>query len=295
MSIRASLAPRPAGGHRTAYDVVALACRAPSVHNSQPWRWRVRGGDDGATVELYADLERRDRATDLRGRNLAVSCGAALHHARVAARALGWAPDVVRLPDPEQPALLARLELRPASPAAEAAADLRALRERHTDRRRFTTWPVPPERLEHLAALAAEQDAVALPVLDVAARFRVELLVLSAREAQGADPRRPHLPTELVESSDGLLVLGGESDTVAAWLRTGEALSALWLHATRHGLAVVPLSQVVEVEQTRSSLEHDVLAGLGVPHLLVRIGWQEIARSTLEATPRRPLDDVLLP
>jgi hypothetical protein len=97
-----------------------------------------------------------------------------------------------------------------------------------------------------------------------------------------------------VETSDGVIVLCGDDDSRASWLRAGESLSALWLSAVRDGLSVVPLSQVVEVAETREDLQHRVLGDLAVPLLLVRVGWQPIGRSQLEPTPRRPLDDVLL-
>jgi hypothetical protein len=97
-----------------------------------------------------------------------------------------------------------------------------------------------------------------------------------------------------LESGDGLIVLCGDDDTRASWLRAGESLSALWLSAVRDGLSVVPLSQVVEVAETRDALRHQVLGDLAVPLLLVRVGWQAISRSQLEPTPRRPLDDVLV-
>jgi hypothetical protein len=100
-------------------------------------------------------------------------------------------------------------------------------------------------------------------------------------------------PTPELESSDGVVLLCGYADRPEDWLRTGEALSALWLRATLDGLSVVPLSQVIEVEETRSSLQHEVLGGLAVPHLLVRLGWQALSRSQLTRTGRRPLDDVL--
>lgn len=348
-------APGPARGHAaryapasTPYDVVSLACRAPSVHNTQPWRWGVVG----TRIELYADRSRALAAADPSGRNLVLSCGAALHHAQVAARALGWEPRVQRFPEPGDPDLLARIDLVPSAPgdpgdpgeagaAAGAALDLRALQERRTDRRRFTSWPVPPERLANLAAAAVEHGALSEAVVDVAARFRVELLVSRAMNTQEHDerllaeqrawidhsrvdgipstsvpevgfasphrrtrfgpPERPDQPDrsgpprDLVEASDGVLVVGGPDDTPASWLRSGEALSALWLLATRTGLSVVPLSQVVEVDETRHSLAHDVLGSRLTPHVALRIGWQEISRSTHCATPRRPLRDVLVP
>ena len=79
------------------------ACTTPS---------RGRGGwSDG--IDLYADESRQLAASDPRGRNLVISCGAALHHLRVAARASGLRPEVVRLPDPADPGLLAQVRFTP--------------------------------------------------------------------------------------------------------------------------------------------------------------------------------------
>ena len=95
---------------QTARELVSLAIRAPSVHNTQPWAWRI--GPD--SIELYADESRRLDAADPAGRNLVISCGAALHHLRVAARASGLMPEVARLPDAADPDLLARVTFTPA-------------------------------------------------------------------------------------------------------------------------------------------------------------------------------------
>jgi hypothetical protein len=99
----------------------------------------------------------------------------------------------------------------------------------------------------------------------------------------------------LLESSEGLVVIATERDDASAWVSAGETLSALWLRATREGLSVVPLSQVVEVPSTRRRLAHELPGDPGEPQVVVRLGWQEISRSTLPRTPRRPLHDVLLP
>ena len=310
--------------------ILHLAGRAPSVYNTQPWAWRLR--PDG--MDLYADHQRRLPVADPTGRELVLSCGAALQHAQVAARALGWEPTVRRLPDPSSPALLAEVRLAPALPPRSAAADIRAVHERSTDRRRFTSWPVPDERLERLAAEAREWDTGAVAVTDVTNRFRIDLLVGRAHQLQARDPevlaeqelwldrrRGDGVPTATVpdrpapdpshrsrfgvgsledtgrdlEGTDGMIVLCAEEDAPGAWLRAGEGLSALWLHAVRQGLSVVPLSQVVEVPETRAGLRHDVFGGTGYPLLLLRVGWQAIGRSHLVPTPRRPVDDVLLP
>jgi hypothetical protein len=311
-------------------QLVSLAVRAPSVHNTQPWAWRIR--PDG--IDLYADESRRLGAADPVGRNLVISCGAALHHLRVAARASGLQPEVSRTPDPATPDLLARVSFAPAPASPTAAADLRAIRDRCTDRRRFTSWPVPSERLRQLARVVEDDGGEAVPVTDVADRFRLDLLVSRAHRLQKRDaaiiaevqrwtdrnayeglpldhlPTRPVVADKLpsrfdeglledqgpeVEAGDGLIVLCGDDDTRPSWLRAGESLSALWLRAMQGGLSVVPLSQVVEVAETREALQHQLLGDLAMPLLLVRVGWQAISRSQLEPTPRRPLEAVLLP
>jgi len=307
--------------------MVELATSAPSVHNTQPWTWRI----DGDVIELYADMSRRLVVEDPVGRNLVISCGAALHNLQVAALALGWATTVDRMPGGSDPTLLARVRLHADDVPTDADA-LATLRERRTDRRRFTSWPVPDQRLQHLVEVAGEWGCHAVALLEDLARIRMELLVETALAAQAADtaaaaeqdrwvdrghadgvPSRllPADPAEALpnrfgpgllseaeaelETSDGVIVLGGTADDAGAWLRTGEGLSALWLKATEGGLSVVPLSQPVEVEQTRKALRREVLGGLLVPHLVLRIGWQAIGRSQLPRSPRRAVDDVLRP
>lgn len=261
-------------------SILTLAGRAPSFGNTQPWRWeRCQDG-----VDLVADQTRGPV-----GRTLVISCGAVLHHAQVVAEALGWHAHVEPLPDGPTSDRLARLTFGAGTVPDDAAQQLDAVRTRCTDRRRFTAWPVPDSQLHALAAVAAVRGAHAVPVVDVTDRFRVDRLVERAHD----QPLPDHEVGEL-ESSDGLVVLCGYDDARPDWLRTGEALSALWLRATIDGLSVVPLSQVIEVEATRLSLQHDVLGGLVAPHLLVRLGWQAISRGQVARTPRRPLDDVLV-
>jgi hypothetical protein len=308
---------------------VELACRAPSVHNSQPWLWRI----DGSRVELRADRSRQLRVSDPLGRNLMLSCGAALHHLQVAAAGLGRAASVNRFPDLEDGDLLAVVDMSEAVPATpEALEELEALRNRRTDRRRFTSWPVPEERLDHLASVAERWGARVLPLTGEAARATVERLVDEAMEVQSQDaalmeeqrewvarsaedgvpasslPQQVH-PSERrdrfdrrvdvaprrkpVEPSDGVLAICTSTDTPAAWLDAGETLSALWLRATRDGLSLVPLSQVIEVEDTRANLRSSAFYDMAQPQLLVRVGWQEITRSPQPDSPRRPLDDVV--
>jgi hypothetical protein len=310
-------------------EIVELACRAPSVHNTQPWLWRA----DDSRLRLYADRERQLLHSDPEGRNVLLSCGAALHHARVAAEGLGWQVDVVRSPDPTEPDLLASIDLAPGRVVPAAEELLEALQGRSTDRRRFTSWPLPVERIQRLAAQAEEWGALVLPVVEPGRQELVEELLVRAREEHHRDPeydaevapwvrsegpegvpaaslpepnpQRPAMPSryqpaelpdpreETAEVVEGMLALCTVDDDRRSWLRCGETLSALWLLVVHDGLSLLPLSEVAEVPETRERLRHDVLDGQGHPQLLVRLGWQEITRSTLPRTPRRPVEEVL--
>ena len=78
---------------------VERATRAPSLHNSQPWRWVASGG----VLELYADPTRIGRSTDSTGREVLISCGAVLDHLCVAMAAAGWEAIVDRFPKQPRP------------------------------------------------------------------------------------------------------------------------------------------------------------------------------------------------
>jgi hypothetical protein len=110
--------------------VAALA--APSLLNSQPWRWHLTAG----RADLWADRTRQLTALDPGGELMMLSCGIALHHAVTALAAAGYAGAVRRLPDPAEPDLVARLRL-----GRRISADrtlYAAIARRRTDRRPFS-------------------------------------------------------------------------------------------------------------------------------------------------------------
>ena len=76
-------------------NTVALACRAPSYHNSQPWRWTA----DRDGLHLFLDPSRVVQ-TDHTGHQALISCGAVLDHLRVAMAAVGWRAHIDRFPNP---------------------------------------------------------------------------------------------------------------------------------------------------------------------------------------------------
>src|SRR5215471_15285866 len=108
--------------------LLAMAARAPSAFNTQPWLFRV----SRYKIELYADPSRR-LCSDVGGREMLISCGAALFGLRLGIRSLGYMPLVRVLPEPEQPRLLAEVRLgKPAPPTGTERAMIEALPRRHT-------------------------------------------------------------------------------------------------------------------------------------------------------------------
>ena len=163
----------------TLHRILTRSCRAPSVHNSQPWRWRV----DGVHLTLLADRARQLMRTDPDGRDLVLSCGAALHHLRVAAAGEGYRARVVRNPYGAGDNVLATVELLPGEPTQEAVAAAEVIDRRRTDRRSFSSWPLPEERLTDLVGAAEAQGVRAVAVTDPRLRRRlVEIMVRAARE-----------------------------------------------------------------------------------------------------------------
>ena len=120
--------------------VVGAAVWAPSVHNTQPWRFSAAGSE----VALHADASRQLPVADPLGRELMISCGAALFTAKLAVRSLGYVPETRILPDPADPLLIAQLRWR--RRAATSIAEDRLFEQitlRRTHRGGFQ--PQPPE------------------------------------------------------------------------------------------------------------------------------------------------------
>jgi hypothetical protein len=86
-----------------------------------------------------------------------------------------------------------------------------------------------------------------------------------------------------------LLLLCSHDDEPRSWLRAGEALEHVWLKVTDRGFWASPLTQMVEVPETRERLRAE-LALAAEPQLLLRVGQAPETVSTL----RRPASEVVV-
>ncbi|KAA0118324.1 Acg family FMN-binding oxidoreductase [Mycolicibacterium sp. P9-22] len=308
-------------------EALQQACRAPSYHNSQPWRWVL--GDD--TLELHLD-PRRLVASDTSGRQALLSCGAVLDHFRVASAAAGWTIEVDRYPNPNDHKHLATIAFTHMAYITEGhRRRAEAMRHRRTDRLPFAA-PTDWESLEPLLRRAVGESALvdvlgadAYPTLCKAAELsESERLYDSPYHADlhwwtsVSDPTAgiPHSSLVTAAESDRVgigrqfpvthhreqratvpqdearvIVLSTIDDTSLDVLGCGEALSAALLSATMSGLASCTLSHLTEVPSSCAVVRE--LTGRGVPQLLVRIGATPSDEPISPPTPRRPLTDVL--
>ena len=156
---------------------------APSIYNTQPWRFVVT--DRG--LEIHADESRRLRVLDPRGRQLTISCGCALYNARVAIAAAGYEAIVERLPDDRRPQVLARVSIGRRRNLAMAGLDYEIDRRR-TNRRAFMGDEVPRSVVRSMVASAAEEGASLVPIDSPERRARLAVLCEQADEIQRSDP-----------------------------------------------------------------------------------------------------------
>jgi nitroreductase len=309
---------------------VELACRAPSLHNSQPWRWVF----DADTLHLFADHGRVGPHTDSTGREVILSCGAVLDHLEVAAAAAGWRVTVDRFPNPHDHDHLALVVFHPAESVGEHERLLgEAISRRRTDRLAFAApeaWSELEQRLrETLHGTVAHLDVIdddGRPALADASRrseehrlsdasYRYELLwwtghssaddglpssaIPSRAEASRVDVARD-FPTygsgdrrpQVDRDHSNILVLSTYDDSRENTLRCGEALSRVLLECTAAGFATCTLTHMIELHESREMVRR-ITGRRAEPQVLIRVGRAAEISPPPDRTPRRPLADVL--
>jgi nitroreductase len=308
--------------------LLRAAVAAPSMHNTQPWRFRF--GE--SAVEVFRDPARELPAEDPDGRMLHLSLGAACFNLRVAAAQLGLGAATRYVVDPARLDLVAEVELWPDVPPAE---DIRGLYEsvpvRRTNRNPYLETRLPDDVRVRLGAVAASEGTALEWITDPLRLHWLRMTIADAdfedgwdatrtaerrrwvggdRPAEGvpasalgprphsrtgpvrdlaATPEDARRPVAEFEQHPQLAVLSTRRDGPAEWLRAGQALERVLLEATRHGVATSLLNQAIEHHQLRW-LVRDPLGSWTRPQAIIRFGYG----APVPPTPRRPITDVLV-
>ena len=310
-------------------NAVQLACRAPSLHNSQPWHWVAEDG----TVQLYLAKDRVLYSTDHSGREALISCGVALDHFRAAMAAAGFTANVDRFPNPNNPLHLASIDFSPMEFVTEGhrrRAD--AVLLRRTDRLPFAE-PPDWDSVESQLRSAVTSDAVRLDI--IADELRPELAeasqlteslrlydssyhaelswwtgpfetregipqssLVSAPESDRVDIGRNFPVTRNADRRLGfghdhskILVLSTYDNERDSVLQCGETLSAVLLDAAMAGLATCTLTHITELPASRNIVA-SLIGQTTTPQVLIRVGQIPQIEDVPPATPRRPVDEV---
>jgi hypothetical protein len=291
--------------------LLVAVSRAPSLHNSQPWRLRLTPH----VIELHADPARHLPAADPDGHEMRLGCGAALYNLRLALHGYGIRPLVTIRPDRGRPDLLAVVRhggRKLVTP--EQRRLLEAVPLRRTNRHPFTDEPVSRPEQYALRRAALEEGGWLHLVTDPGQRRKLREIAARAHRTQmadeafcaefarwtgGAPERRDGVPAtagtpsspqdrwvlrdytggsgaERVPGKDFeqeplIAVLTTHLEGPEADVQAGLALQRVLLTATADGLATSFLSHVVEVPQAREGLRR-LISCTTPPHAVLRIG-----------------------
>lgn len=306
--------------------LLRYAILAPSTKNTQPWRFRV---DDWA-IHVFADLRRWQEVADAEQRELYMSVGCAIENLLIAAAYFEFDVFPVFFPDPERPAHVASIEFARTgvmrTPETERA--LHAITRRVTNHKTFVLDPIPPDVIKDLENAAETPDLLVFLSDDDDTKRRVDWLNLEADRALFASPQyreeighwvgqgvfgTPWLLSKLGElvytyvnvgervartqqevllSAPVVGIICTRENDRRAFVRAGELFERVFLRATAHNLALQPMSQAVEVTETKRAMR-DIVSAYGewIPQQPFRLGFP--AERPKEHTPRRPIADVI--
>ncbi|MFS8204732.1 Acg family FMN-binding oxidoreductase [Streptomyces sp. CWNU-52B] len=319
----------------TLESLVSAAVAAPSIHNTQPWRFRL--DPDAMTLEIRAAAARGLRHVDPTGRGLYLSVGCALLNLRVAVAHYGWEPVTRLLPRPDEPDLLATVRLSGTTTASCTPHLYTTLWRRHSSRFPFSARPLPTVVRTELAE-AAHAEGALLGRPGPAETDRILRLTREAEHRNTADADRAaesrrwahepngdglgvppaavgpqdygeHVPmrdfgahrhpdallARPFEKRPSIAVLSTAHDRRTDWLRAGQALERVLLVATAHGVRTSLLHQALEWPDLRDQLLGGDGARRAHAQMVLRLGYGPEGPPSPRRTADRALADDSLP
>lgn len=301
--------------------LLRYAILAPSSHNSQPWEFAVEDG----TIEVHAVEQRWLEAADRDKRELYISLGCAVENLCIAAERFGFDFELAYRDDP--PPVVVRLRPDGDTASTPRSTLFDQLTERSTNHHLFRDEPLgdsirtelrncvveddvtlevidDPERMGSIAELQAEADRLQMDDPDYRSELghwigigalgdswlkaRIGQAVVTHLDIGGSEAKKN---SKLIRSAPAVGVLATASDAPSARVKTGRVFERTALAATAEGVAVHPMSQVLERPEMREELASLLDGDAPVPQHLFRLGYPREAQGH---TPRWPLETFLL-
>jgi len=305
------------------------AILAPSSHNSQPWKFNVTND----SILVFADKSRWLQIADADQRELYISLGCALENLIVAADHFGYNSSVVYFPGEKD--LVAKLLLQSAADSVTPSSDSRlfsAILSRQTNRNPYKPQDISNADLETIKSLCSDPDVGVFITRDPAIKKGFLDLVVEANGIQYSDanfkselghwlgqgvmgptgvqakmaqlavvfldvgPEQTEKDALLINSTPYLVFISTANNDRVSSIKAGRILERFWLTATALGISLHPMSQALEVQQTKANLT-DLLSAqsemMQVQQVqqAFRLGY---AKPVMEHSTRRPLQEVLI-
>lgn len=300
------------------------AVLAPSLHNTQPWKFTVRGSE----IRVLADLTRQLKVADVDARELYMSVGCALENLLIAAVHFGLSTSVTYFPDPKDEVWVATVTFKETSSTGSLidAELFHAIPLRHTNRQIYANKPLNDRDVQRLRDCLTESDLALQLTGDKEVKKQVDALVISADITQFADPdyreelttwigqgefgyrwliarvgqlattylASHHKPTkpdaDVVLNAPMLALLSATGNDRLAQVQSGQAFERIALHATTLNIGIQPLSQILQVGELKPELSKLFSGAAPYPQIAFRLGYTDVAQ---DATSRKQLSSVI--
>jgi hypothetical protein len=305
--------------------LLRYAVLAPSSHNTQPWKFRISGD----RIDVFVDEERWLKVADDDQRELHISVGCALENLLIAAEHFCFDHKSHYLPDTQKPfhAASVQFEVSGAGVPRRSGSLFSMIPVRHTNHGEYDGRPIPANVLEQLHGCCIEPEITVQLTSDDSIKRRADELVVQADAIEFADPAfREELgywigqgvfgtswlmskigklavthinmgastakkDSAVLMSSPVLGLISSNNNSRETQIKVGQVYQRLSLLAASFGIWCQPMSQIVQIEETKQEVAQLQPNPNLFPQCPFRLGF---AAPEKHRTPRREVEEVLV-